>query len=621
MLHGEKKFLEYQAYKLRRNALAMTTNAGSGHPTSALSAADIVSALFFYAMRFDPSNNNNPLNDRFILSKGHAAPLLYAVWAQLGALPESELFTYRMFNSPLEGHPTWQFKYAEAATGSLGMGLSIGAGMCLEGRITKHNFYTYVVMGDSEITEGSIWEAAEIASFYHLSNLIGIVDCNRLGQSTQTIHAWHTQRYADKFEAFGWKTIVIDGHDMLQICSALDKAHSNERPTMIIAKTIKGYGVESVENKEGFHGKAFTKEELESILKQLDERFSSVIQFTNKSFTWKPKLPKEITVAQKPRLEVKPPHYKLAQEIATRAAYGDALIAIGHANPDIISLDGEVKNSTHADHFEQVFPERFIQCFVAEQNMVGMAIGLQKRGLIPFVSTFGVFFSRAADQIRMAAIGKSALRLVGSHAGIEIGQDGPSQMALEDISFMSALPDSIVVYPCDAVSTYKLVEQMSNYTQGISYLRITRGQTPVIYPDTQEFILGGCNVLKTDPQDSVTIIAAGITVHESLKAYQLLIQEGIMVSVIDLYCIKPLDIKTITQEAVRTGRVITVEDHYLSGGIGQAVCYALRNTAVEITCLAVQELPRSGLPQELLSWAGIDAQGIVKTVKQMMEKK
>ncbi len=664
MLHGQKKFLEHKAYKMRVESLQMTTAAGSGHPTSALSAADLVSALFFYAMHFDPNNFNNLDNDRFILSKGHASPILYAVWKELGKISENDLLSYRKFGSPLEGHATLRFPYAEAATGSLGIGLSIGAGMALANRLDERTNNVYVLMGDSELTEGSIWEAAEIAAYYKLNKLIGIVDCNRLGQSTETIHGYHAQRYAQKFEAFGWKALVIDGHDMMQIITALDKARAmQDHPTIIIAKTVKGYGVDRVENKEGFHGKAFTADELKEILPQMEQRFASAAANGN-SFKWEPTLP-EIEersngssqptpngfggqagrlllseVEGSPRAEDKilparpelvegnvrviqmhPSHYKKGEMIATRKAYGQALTALGAVCKQIVSLDAEVKNSTFAQIFEEKYPERFFQCFIAEQNMIAMAEGFARCKKISFSSTFACFLTRAHDQIRMAAIGTTALRICGSHAGVSIGQDGPSQMGLEDIAMMRAIPESIVLYPCDATSTHALVGHMANYTRGISYLRTTRGETSVIYDIDEQFPIGGCKLLKSSGSDSALIIAAGITLHEALKAYDMLIKEGISISVIDLYSIKPLDATTLEQVATRSSdRIITVEDHYLQGGIGEAVTFALRNTALEIHCLAVTQLPMSGKPEELLVWAGIDAAAIAKKVKSLIKK-
>ena len=630
MLHGLKKFLEHKAYKMRLESLKMTTKAQSGHVTSALSCADLVAALFFYAMHFDPQIISNPENDRFILSKGHASPILYAVWKELGALTNDELMTYRQLGSALEGHATARFKYNEAATGSLGIGLSIGAGMALAARLDEQHYYTYVLMGDSEITEGSVWEAAEIAAYYKLSHLVGIVDCNRLGQSTQTIHGYHAQRYAQKFEAFGWKAVVIDGHDMLQIAGALDKARQNEdRPFVIIAKTVKGYGVDRVENKENWHGKAFTQKELPEILSAFEQRFASVAANGN-SYQWQPTISQaRLNVFQEKKVaheckslapeEFEKTYYKKDEKVATRKAYGQALTQAGGVCNNIISLDAEVKNSTFAQIFEDKYPDRFFQCFVAEQNMVGMGIGFEKRGKIPFISTFACFFSRAHDQIRMAAIGKSSLRLVGSHSGISIGEDGPSQMGLEDIAMMRALPESIVLYPSDAVSTHALVNCMVEYNAGISYLRTTRGDTPILYGADEKFIIGGCKVLRSGRADQALIIGAGITVHQALQAYEQLIEQGIAVAIIDLYSIKPLDVKTIEQIAIKAGnRIITVEDHYIQGGIGEAITYALRNNQFHIQCLAVPALPMSGKSEELLAWAGIGADGIIRAVKEMI---
>jgi len=610
-------FLEHKAYKIRMSSLTMTSLAGSGHPTSCLSAADLVAGLFFYAMRFDPQHHQNRNNDRFILSKGHAAPLLYAAWKEVGVLPEKELFTYRDFDSALEGHPTMRFAYAEAATGSLGTGLSIGAGMALSGRLNDLDFKTYVLLGDGETAEGSIWEAVELAHFYKLNNLIAILDCNRLGQSDETMHGHHTQRYEEKFSAFGWKTIVIDGHNMQQIVEAFDKARSIENlPVIIIAKTFKGYGVEQAEDKQGFHGKAFKKEDMNNIFKELDKKFPDAVAFDQASYDWQPTLPEKNPAPEDDEWIAMPEvSFRIGDELPTRKAYGQALKALGKSSKEVVALDGEVKNSTFSYLFEEKYPERFFQCFIAEQNMVGMAIGLDKRGKKPFVSTFGAFMSRAHDQIRMAAIGQARLRLVGSHCGVSIGQDGPSQMALEDISLMRSLPQSIVLYPSDAVSTCKLVEQMANYTDGISYLRTTRMATPIIYENTEDFEIGGCKVLRQTDNDKVCIVAAGVTLHEALKAHAQLEQKGISVAVIDLYSIKPLDHKTLTAVGKKSGnRIITVEDHYKEGGLGQAVTCALANTGIQIKNLSVTKVPRSGKPDELLAWAGIDAASIVQTV-------
>lgn len=619
-----KKFVEHKAYNMRINSLLMTTKAQSGHPTSALSAADIVAALFFDAMRFDISHPDNPNNDRFILSKGHASPILYAVYKELGVLSQEDLLGYRTFESNLEGHPTVRFAYAEAATGSLGMGLSIGAGMALSAKMDNLTFKTYVLMGDSEIAEGSVWEAAEIAHYYRLDNLVGIVDCNRLGQSTESLHGHHVKRYAEKFEAFGWKAIIIDGHDVQQITGALQKARDpNGHPTVIIAKTIKGYGVHEAEDKMGFHGKSFAKEQMNHVLAELESQFPAAAKFDEKSYEWHPIKPKgadESTPQAILEGDLPIPRYELSEMVPTRKAYGEALTALGAIYKRAVSLDAEVKNSTFAELFEKKFPKRFVQCFIAEQNMIGMGVGFNRRGYMPFISTFAAFFSRCYDQIRMAAISTATLKLTGSHAGVSIGKDGPSQMGLEDIALMRAVPNSCVLYPSDAVSTWQLLMQMTEFEQGISYLRTTRMATPVIYEPTEQFPIGGCKKLKSSDNDVACVIGAGITLHEALKAHEQLSKDNISIAVIDLYSIKPLDHKTIESVALKSGkRVITVEDHYLQGGLGQAVTYALRNNDIRIDCLAVTKLPRSGTPEELLAFEGIDAVAIINLIQRVRQ--
>lgn len=620
-----QKFLEYKAYRLRRWSLLLPAHAGSGHPTSCLSAADIVAALFFDTMHYDPDKFNNPNNDRFILSKGHASPLLYAAWREVGKLTDEEMMTYRMFGSPLEGHPTLRFAYADAATGSLGIGLSIGLGMALNAKLDKLTYRTYVLLGDGEMAEGSVWEAIQLAAYYKTDNLVAIVDCNRLDQTGQTMYGHDTHAFVERFAAFGWHAIDIDGHDMQQVMRALDNAKKiKDKPVAIIAKTFKGHGVTFVEDKNGFHGKALTKDNLTKSLDELAKNFPIAAAYHNE-YTWKPKLPNqhELTKrleANKPQTPIKmpAPNYNKEDNIATRKAYGQALAKLGDVDQEVISLDAEVKNSTFAEIFEHAHPERFFQCFIAEQNMVSMGVGFNVRGKKPFISTFGSFMSRAHDQIRMAAIGQSTIALVGSHAGVSIGQDGPSQMALEDIAMMRALPQSIVLYPSDAVSTYKLIEQMANYHEGISYLRTTRMETPVHYSNTDEFPIGGCKVIHQSDNDYACVVGAGVTLFEALKAYDQLkvMEKPINIAVIDLYSIKPLDVTTLTKLGkASNNHIITVEDHYLQGGIGEAVTYALRNAGITITCLAVTELPRSGKPEELLAAAGIDAQAIIDAVK------
>lgn len=615
-------FLEHKAYLLRKYSLEMTTQAGSGHPTSCLSAADIVAALFFYAMRYNPSQFNDLNNDRFILSKGHASPLLYAAWAEVGLVTHDELMTYRRIDSVLEGHPTPRFAYTEAATGSLGMGLSIGAGMALSMRRDHSDARSYVVFGDAESAEGSMWEAAEIAAFYKLNNLIAIMDCNRLGQSTEGLHEHHVQRYADKYAAFGWHTIVIDGHDMHEIMHALDKARAHQdSPTMIIAKTFKGHGVSLFENKQGFHGMPLSAQQLPLALEQLAQRFPAAASYAA-SYSWQPSSTQAVPVKRQGQCVASvldDPHYALGELIAPRKAYGQALVALGRVCEDIVVLDAEVKNSTYAEFFEAKFPERFVQCFVAEQNMVSMGVGFNRQARIPFISTFAAFFSRAYDQIRMASVGQAALRLVGSHVGVSIGQDGPSQMGLEDIALIAAVPQAVVVYPSDAVSTYKLTAQMAGYHNGISYMRTTRMPLPVLYPLHEEFPLGGCKILRDYQNAQACILGAGVTLHEALKAHDILQQQGINVTVIDAYSIKPFPTEIVRKAvAVAGNRLITVEDHYLHGGLGQTAVYALRDTDARSICLAVTQTPRSGKPEELLAWAGIDAQAIVAATRALL---
>jgi transketolase len=625
-MNKESSFLSHKAYAMRISSLVMTTAAGSGHPTSALSCADIVAALFFYAMRYDLAHPDNPANDRLILSKGHASPILYAAYKELGVLSDQDMATYRSINSPLEGHPTKRFTYTEAATGSLGMGLSIGLGMRLAARQQGYASRIFVLMGDSEVAEGQIWEAAELAAYYKASRLVGIIDCNRLGQTGPTMHEHHVQRYADKFEAFGWKTLIVDGHDMQQIMHALEKAADvDDKPVMIIAKTIKGYGLHEVEDKNGFHGKAFSKEEVQDLLDELARRFPYAAAYNGRKvdYAW---LTPSAREPIKPAKSLAPAEshtclYEKDSTIATRKAYGEALRGLGGENQSIVSLDAEVSNSTYAELFAQKYPERFYNCFIAEQNMVSMAVGFARLGMMPFVSTFGAFMSRAHDQIRMAAVGNAPLRLVGSHAGISIGEDGPSQMALEDIALMRALPESVVLYPSDGVSTAALVKEMAVYDKGVSYLRTTRMATPVIYDVNETFSIGGCKIVRQSEQDKVCIVAAGVTLFEAIQAADMLSAEGISVSVIDLYSIKPLDTKTLTAVAKASGnRIITVEDHYREGGLGEAVASALSGTGIDVQILAVTQLPRSGKPGELLAWAGIDAVAIVAQVKRLIAR-
>lgn len=612
-----------RALQLRVDSIRSTTQSRSGHPTTALSSADIISVLFFHSMKFDLTNPREKNNDRFILSKGHGIPVVYAAYKQLGVLSDEELLLLRDFDSPLEGHPTPRFIYNEAATGSLGQGLAIGAGMALNARLENLSYKTYVMLGDGELAEGSVWEAAGFGAYYKLSNLIGIVDCNRLGQTGQTLYGHDVEQYAKKFEAFGWQTFVVDGHDISALLEVIDTAKNTiDRPTMIVAKTYKGHGVDEFQDKNGFHGKPVPADQLDRVLQNLQTNFSAEHHYltNNDLITSKISVPETSTpvspgikldIADDPKRKL----FNSGETIATRKAFGYALAALGRVCNDVVVCDADVKNSTFTQFFEEEFPERFFQCFIAEQTMIGVTTGLESRGKIAFASTFGAFFTRAHDQIRMAGIGRNALRLCGSHCGVSIGEDGPSQMALEDLALMRSIPDSVVLYPSDGVSAYKLTEVMANYNNGVSYMRTTRLATPILYDHSEKFLLGGSKVLRQSDNDIYCIVAAGITVHEALKAYEQLKAQGVFVSVIDAYSVKPLDAQTIMRVAKSSGgKLITVEDHYEQGGLGEAVARLLVNDSIDVTCLAVRGISRSGTPEKLLAYAGIDAASIVSCV-------
>lgn len=618
----QQKFLERKAYNLRVSSILSTTAAGSGHPTTCLSAADIVSALFFYAMQFDPEHHDNPNNDRFILSKGHAAPLLYAVYKELGVLTEKELLTLRKFDSALEGHPTSRFAQSEAATGSLGQGLSVGAGIALSAKMDNRAFTTYVLLGDSEMSEGSVWEAVQIAAFYKLNNLVAIIDVNKLGQSTETMEGHDLEQYKRMFSAFGWQAFTVHGHDVQELAGAFAAAKQvKDKPSVIIAQTVKGYGVHLVENKMGYHGKPFKEEQLVTVLQQLRDHFKDAAE-GDITYQWTIQNPQPEEPAERHKPVTMIPAFQKGEKIQTRKVYGQALADLGDLLPNVVSLDAEVKNSTFAEIFEKRHPERFVQCFIAEQNMVGMGVGMATRGKIPFISTFACFLTRAFDQLRMAAIGQAPLRICGSHAGVSIGQDGPSQMGLEDIAMFRSIPNSVLFYPADAVSTYKMVGLMANRHDGITYLRTTRMATPVIYDNDEVFSIGGCNVVRQTGEDRACIIAAGITLFEALKAHEILHEAGIYVSIIDAYCIKPLAQDVIVRVAKKSGKkVVTVEDHYPAGGLGEAVASALVNHNMNLKRLAVYKLPRSGTPEELMAFGEIDAAAIVEAVKALVNKR
>lgn len=609
--------MQEKADLVRILCLKATTEAGSGHPTSCLSAADLTTVLFDQFFTFDIHNPDNPFNDRFILSKGHTAPLLYTMFALSGGLPVDELMTLRKFESRLEGHPTPRFPFTDVTTGSLGQGLSIGAGIALVAKKDGLPYKTYVLLGDGELAEGSNWEAANFASYYKLDNLIAIADINRLGQSQETMFGHHIEKYSNRFKSFGWDVIQIDGHNFEAIYQAFTEATQNTsgKPVVLVAKTKKGKGVAFLEDHDNWHGKALKKEDLEKALEELGKIDESV-----RFDLQKPASTTTVShfLHSPSHNEIQDPSfsYKKGEEVATREVYGNVLAELGEKDERIYSLDAEVKNSTFSIDFKEKHPNRFIECFIAEQNMVGVALGLSTQGKIPFVSTFAAFLTRAFDQIRMSVLSHGNIKFVGSHAGVSIGEDGPSQMGLEDIALFGSLPGSLVLHPADAVSTAKILPQMV-MQKGIVYLRTLRPKTPVLYEETEEFPIGGSKILRSSEYDVLTIVAAGITVDEALKAHDLLKQEGILVRVVDCYSIKPIDKKTLEQcsNETREKIVITVEDHFVHGGLGDFVLDALAEEQVIVHKLAVDHISRSGTKEELLKDAGINVSAIVEAVR------
>jgi len=605
------------ARQLRVDALRCTDAAGSGHPTSALSAADLMAVLLAEHLRYDVEEPDNPNNDHLIFSKGHASPLYYAILRAIGAIDDDELLTYRERGSRMEGHPTPRLPWVDVATGSLGQGLPIGVGIALAGRrLEERDFRTWVLCGDSEMAEGSMWEAFAHAAYERLDNLTAVIDVNRLGQTGPTRYEWDLDVYAERARAFGWHAIEIDGHDVEAIAGAYEEATSTkDRPSVIVARTVKGKGVESVADKVGAHGKAVEDagEAIESLGGRSDLRVS----------LRRPEASPRREQGSAAGLEL--PRYEVGDEVATRKAFGEALAALGKARPDVVALDGEVGNSTHTEIFQKALPERFFQCYIAEQQMVAAAVGMQVRGWRPFAATFAAFLSRAYDFIRMAAVSRATLALSGSHAGVSIGEDGPSQMGLEDIAMMRAVHGSTVLYPCDANQTARLTALMADQP-GISYLRTTRGATPVIYGPDEEFAVGGSRELRRSDDDRLAIIAAGITVPEALAAADRLAESGTGARVIDLYSVKPLDMETLRAAARACGgRLIVVEDHWPEGGVYGAVAEALGNvdlpdigSPLRIVSLAVREMPASATPEEQLADAGIDADAIVAAAEQLL---
>ena len=602
------------ARQLRADSIRCSTAAGSGHPTSSLSAADLMAVLLAGHLRYDWSKPEDPANDHLVFSKGHASPLNYALFRAAGAIGDDELMTFRRFGSRLEGHPTPILPWVDVATGSLGQGLPIAVGMALAGkRPLDAPYHVWTLTGDSELAEGSIWEGLDHAGHQGLSNFTAIFDINRLGQRGPTEWGWDLDAYAARVQAFGCDPIVVDGHDLAAIDDALARARTAERPTVIVARTVKGKGVSFLENKEGWHGKTLDPEQAEQALAEIGAVASRTFP-TLKPEPWRPR---------KPPAPRKPQWKTYSEPLATRKAYGEALAALGAARADIVVLDAEVSNSTHAEDFQRTAPERFFEMYIAEQQMVAAAVGMQAVGLVPFASTFAAFMTRAFDFIRMAAISRATLCLCGSHAGVSIGEDGPSQMALEDLAMMRAVHGSAVLYPCDANQTARLVGLMAE-RQGISYLRTTRAATPILYTDRlDEFRVGGSRIVRGgQPDDAVAVIAAGITVHEAIKAADEL-KSTIKVRVIDAYSVKPIDTRALL-DAMRTtgGRLCVVEDHWAEGGLGDAVLAGLAEAGavgeiVHFVHLAVRDMPGSGKPAELLDAAKISAKYIAAAIKEL----
>jgi len=608
----DAKQLQELGQQFRVDSIRCAAAAKSGHPTSGMSAADLMAVLVANHYRYDFGDPKRAENDRLIFSKGHASTLLYAIFRATGAISDEEMLQYRQFGSVLEGHPTPRIPWVDVATGSLGQGLPLGVGMALAGKyLDRLPYRVWVLSGDSEMAEGSVWEAFEHAAHYELDNLTAILDVNRLGQRGETMVGWDVDIYRDRAHAFGWETIEVDGHDV----EAVDRAYTEAagttgKPTVVIARTIKGKGVKAVENQPGWHGKA---------LDIPDEAIAELAGLRNIHVDVAQPEPAEAHTFPGGTLEL--PRYDVGDEVATRKAYGEALAALGSARGDVVALDGEVSNSTFAEIFAKAHPERYFEMYIAEQQLLAAAVGLSARGWNPFASTFAAFFSRAYDFIRMAAISRANLRLAGSHAGVSIGEDGPSQMALEDIASLRAVHSSTVLQPCDANQTAKLVAAMADL-KGIVFLRTLRPNTPVIYDADEDFEIGGSRVLRSSVTDDVTVVASGVTVHEAIKAAETLADEDIGVRVIDLYSIKPIDVEALHAAAEATGRIITVEDHYPEGGVGDAVLAALAESGAEarVVKLAVDDMPHSGKSAELLAAFGIDADGIASTARQLVRE-
>ncbi|MBV7694169.1 transketolase [Streptomyces sp. TRM70350] len=602
------------AQQLRVDSVRASAAAGSGHPTSSMSAADLMAVLLANHLRYDFDRPDHPGNDRFVLSKGHASPLLYSAYKAAGAIDDAELLTFRKLGSRLEGHPTPQrLPWVETATGSLGQGLPVGVGIALSGkRLDRTDYRVYVLCGDSELAEGSVWEAAEHASYEHLDNLTAIIDVNRLGQRGPTRHGHDLDAYARRFQAFGWHTIEVDGHDVDAIDRAYGEAISTKgQPTAVLARTLKGKGVEGVQDREGLHGKPLPEAD-EAVAELGGPRDLRV-------YVQEPPTARLLHAVREEHVEL--PRFDRGEEVATRDAYGKALAALGAGRGDVVALDGEVSDSTRSEAFAKEHPERFFECYIAEQQMVANAVGIASRGWVPYASTFAAFLTRAYDFVRMASISGAGINLVGSHAGVAIGQDGPSQMGLEDLAMFRAVHGSTVLYPCDANQTARLVAAMADL-DGIRYLRTSRGKSQVIYGPDEEFPVGGSKVLRSSGSDRLTLVAAGVTVAEALAAADALDREGIQVRVIDLYSVKPVDRLTLRQAAEETGCLVTVEDHHQEGGLGDAVLEPFLDgrPMPRLVRLAVRTMPGSAAPDQQLHAAGIDAESIAAAVQLLVEQ-
>jgi transketolase len=606
------------AQQLRIDSIRSSSGAGSGHPTSSMSAADLIAVLLSKYLSYDFDDPENPNNDHLIFSKGHASPLLYSAYKAAGAISDEELMTFRRFRSRLQGHPTPQIPWVDVATGSLGQGLPIGVGVALAGKyLDKLPYRVWVLCGDSEMAEGSMWEAFQHASYYKLDNLIAILDMNRLGQTRETMDGWNGDHYVARAEAFGWNTIQIDGHDPEQIDQAYAQAlEQTEAPTLIVAKTKKGRGVSFLEDVDGMHGKPVSEDQEQAALEELGSTDDLLVEVRKPD----PGSGETFTAGLTGRLEL--PTWEVGDEEATRGAYGAALKALGGAREDVVALDGEVSNSTKSEEFAESYPERYFEMFIAEQQMVAAAVGMSVRHRVPFASSFAAFFTRAYDFIRMAAISGANIRLSGSHAGVSIGEDGPSQMALEDLAMMRAVHGSTVLQPCDANQTARLVAEMAD-TEGIAFLRTLRPKTPVIYDPSEDFPIGGSKIVRSSEEDVVSIVATGITVHEAIKAADELQDSGVAVRIIDAYSIKPIDGESLRAAARATGgNVVAVEDHWPEGGLGEAVLSALSGEAypLHFEHLAVRDMPGSGKSEELMDAAGISANHIKDTVRKLANR-